>query len=312
VTASVQHDSPPSSPRIAEKHHSFGRGGGISPACTTTDLGEAYGQQHNVIWAMPAQETSSQSRTSGESTQVVLPNTSGKDDIVTPFHTYSAQLTFGLDKSAEVNVATLFSRWVFSACQSIPHFSLLPYTDEKGVRISSTEQIPKDNKEFFDQYFHNHRVLAHGNLTGMITFQCSVTWASLKDPNSGFFKWLHFNKVYLNQTKFKTDTLVPCGFLLGAHPGFLHWDEAEQELRNSLNLNCEELPFQLSAHTVSVPVQDGKPEQYSFQGVVVETSTKHANSLREWFYELGHPKQAESKYPYTGRYQFVPFIKSQD
>jgi hypothetical protein len=171
-------------------------------------------------------------------------------------------------------VAKYFRPWVFSASESINNFSLPPYEDDKGQQISHLDQVPEESKEFYSMYYHNHRVLTHGNLTGMIAFQCSNPWAKLKSPNHPFFQWLRLNKVFLNQTKFKTSSLVPCGFLLGAHPGHLRRDEAEDELRISLGFPIdEELPFQLSARSVSVPVQEGKSDRYSFQAVVVETST---------------------------------------
>jgi hypothetical protein len=119
--------------------------------------------------------------------------------------------------------------------------------------------------------------------------------------------------VFLNQTKFKASSLVPCGFLLGAHPGHLRRAEAEDELRVSLGYALdEELPFQLSSRTVSVPIQDGKQERYAFQAVVVETSTQHAATLREKFFSLGNPKTVLERFPYTENYQFVPFLKTKE
>jgi hypothetical protein len=176
---------------------------------------------------------------------------------------------------------------------------------KKGQQISSVEQVPEDNATFYSAYYHNHRVLNHGNLTGMVTFQSSTPWARLKSPNHPFFNWLCLNKVFLNQIKFKASSLVPCGFLLGAHPGHLRRDEAEDELRTSLGYEIdEELPFQLSSRSVSVPIQDGNKDRYAFQAVVVETSTQHAASLRENFFNLGNPGQTVERFPYTGKYQF--------
>jgi hypothetical protein len=164
--------------------------------------------------------------------------------------------------------------------------------------------------DFYSTYYHNHRVLNHGNLTGMVSFQCSTPWARLKSPNHPFFNWLRLNKVFLNQTKFKTSSLVPCGFLLGAHPGHLRRDEAEAELWVSLGFDTDEdLTFQLSSRSVSVPIQEGKPERFVFQAVVVETSTQNAASK---FFSLGNPDKVQKDYPYTGRYQFVPFLKTKE
>ncbi len=90
-------------------------------------------------------------------------------------------------------------------------------------------------------------------------------------------------------------------------------DEAESELGVSFGFSAkQELPFQLSSRSVSVPIQDGKPERFAFQAVVVETSTQQAASLREKFFSLGDPKQVQQKFPYTGRYQFVPFLKMKE
>jgi hypothetical protein len=230
------------------------------------------------------------------------------------FYTYRAQLTFGLSRTTDgVNVAKYFRRWIFSSCESIDHFSLIPYDDEKGQQITSLDQVPEDNADFYSMYYHNHRVLIHGNLTGMVSFQSSLPWAKLKSPNHPFFNWLRLNKVFLNQTKFKASSLVPCGFLLGAHPGHLRRDEAEAELRISLGYSDgDELPFQLSSRSVSVPIQEGKLDRYVFQAVVIETSTQHAASLREKFFSLGDPKKTVDRFPYTGSYQFVPFLKTKE
>ncbi len=210
-------------------------------------------------------------------------------------------------------MAKYISRWIYSAAESIDNFTLLPYEDEKGQQISSIEQVLEDNPSFYSTYYHNHRVLNHGNLSGMVNFQCSTPWAGLKSPNHPFFNWLRLNKVFLNQTKFKASSLVPCGFLLGAHPGHLRRDEAEDELRISLGYSLEEeLPFQLSARAVSVPVQEGKQDRYAFQAVVVEASTQHAASLREKFFSLRNPTEALERFPYTGKYQFVPFLKTKE
>jgi hypothetical protein len=246
---------------------------------------------------------------------LVLPtNSSAPEGTSTTFYTYRAQLTFGLPHTSDgVNVAKYFRRWIFSSCESIDHFALVPYEEDKGQQISSLDQVPEDNMDFYSTYYHNHRVLNTGNLTGMVTFQCSTPWARLKSPNSPFFNWLRLNKVFLNQTKFKTSTLVPCGFLLGAHPGHLRRDEAESELHVSLGFDDEdELPFQLSSRSVSVPIQEGKTDRFVFQAVIVETSTQQAASLRERFFSLGNPEQAQQKYPYTGKYQFVPFLKTKE
>jgi hypothetical protein len=197
-------------------------------------------------------EKSGSSSTNDQLTTPVLPSSSKLAELSsTTFFTYRAQLTFGLPTPSDgVNVAKYFRQWIYSCSESIDNFTLVPYEDEKGIQISSLDQVPEDNADFYATYYHNHRVLNHGNLTGMVQFQCSTPWARIKGPNHPFFNWLCLNKVYLNQTKFKTSSLVPCGFLLGAHPGHMRRDEAESELGVSLGFPAkEELPFQLSSRS---------------------------------------------------------------
>jgi archaellum component FlaC len=127
-----------------------------------------------------------------------------------------------------------------------------------------------------------------------------------------YFSWLKECRVYINQTKFKTDTLVACGFLVGAHPGHLRRDEAEEEFRASLEIDSESLPFQLSSRSISVPMKEGDKSRYGFQAIVIETSTQYVPILREKFYALDHPNTAREVFPYTGMYQFVPLLQSKE
>jgi hypothetical protein len=92
----------------------------------------------------------------------------------------------------------------------------------------------------------------------------------IKKPTSSFFQWIYKNKVFLNQTRIKVDTLVACVFIHGAHPGYLRRNEAEKDLWKCLNKESMELiPFQLSSRTVTVPIKDGKPVIFPFQAMVV-------------------------------------------
>jgi hypothetical protein len=143
----------------------------------------------------------------------------------------------------------------------LPNFSLLPFETSSGQQITSPEQITERGQEFYTQYYYNHRVLAHGNLTGMVQFQTSTPWSSIKGFRSKYFAWMRENKVFLNYTKFKMETLVPTDFLVGAHPGHLHCDEAEVELRCSLGLSEGELSFQITSHTITVPTQEGSTQR---------------------------------------------------
>jgi hypothetical protein len=150
-----------------------------------------------------------------------------------------------------VNLPQLFREWVSQSAECLPDFALLPFDDEKGQVLKKPEQVPDDNPTFYQDYYYNHRILNHGNLTGMVHFRCSVSWNKVKRMKDPYFQWMHKKKVYLNLAKFKIATLVVCGFLVGAHPGHLRRNEAEQELRIRLRLE-EDFPFQLSSRTISV------------------------------------------------------------
>jgi len=241
------------------------------------------------------------------SSHPVLPNGHQQDTNPVTFYTYHAQLTFGCKALVDVNVAEYFRCWVYSSSQSLLSSSVIQYNDDKGMKVTSVDQLLSDNPEFYKTYYHNHRTLNHGNLTGMVLFQCSMPWNMIK-KDSEYFKWLRLNRVFLNQTKFKMDTIVPCGFLLGAHPGFFRRDKAEKEFQTTLNFT-DPIPFQLFSRSVSVPISSQKQDRFSFQAVVVETSVAHAAALWEWFYSL-NPDLIRFKHPYTAPYPFVPFLPS--
>jgi len=146
----------------------------------------------------------------------------------------------------------------------------------------------------------------------MAQFRCSVSWHKIKRMKEPYFQWLHQSKVYLNLAKFKSDTLVVCGFLLGAHPRHLRRDDAEKEFATRLELPAD-FPFQLSSRTISVPVDNNKDsKRYSFPAVAVETSARQAKSLRETFFAQPKPELAKVKFPCTGPYQFVPTLQSKE
>jgi len=145
----------------------------------------------------------------------------------------------------------------------------------------------------------------------MVAFQCTATWGDIKSPWSQYFQWLKEHRVFLNPTKLKTDNLVPCGFLLGAHPGYLRRDEAESDHHKCLGITQEELPFQLSSRSVSVSIPNVQTAPYHIQAIVIETSTKYANTLREKFYSL-NPTVVRLQSPYIGKYHFIPFLPSRE
>jgi hypothetical protein len=215
------------------------------------------------------------------------------------FFTFRAQLTYGLNRGTKVHLPDLFRKWVAISSHQIPDFALLPFEDEKGLTVNVPDQVPEENPTFFKEYYFNHHVLHHGNLTGMVHFRCSVSWNKIKRVQDEYFQWLHNNKVYLNLTKFKTDTLVICGFFVGAHPGHLRREDAESEIRTRLNLPPE-FQFQLSSRTISVPISTSKTERYSFPAVAIESSARLAKRLRESMFSLPKPSEATNNYPYTG------------
>ena len=166
------------------------------------------------------------------------------------FFTSHAQLTFDLSKvCTEVNAAELFLQWFEQSSKSLANFTLLPFDPETGQQITTPSQIATNDVDFFSKYYFNHRLVYLGHLS------------RIKDP---CFCWLNDYKVFLNYTKFKTDTLGVCSFLVGAHPGHLHCDEVEEELRDHLHLDSSPLKFHLSSRSISGPIQEGEPSWFSF------------------------------------------------
>jgi hypothetical protein len=103
----------------------------------------------------------------------VLPNT--PEDQGKTFFIFCAQLTFGLPPKTTVHVPSLFREWLVNSVKYISDLSLLPFEDVKGQHVTSAEQAPDESPSFYDTYYHKHRVLRHGNLTGMLHFSCSIS-----------------------------------------------------------------------------------------------------------------------------------------
>jgi hypothetical protein len=142
-------------------------------------------------------------------------------------------------------VANLFAEWFEHTSKMIENFSLLPYDKDDGEQIADINQISQD-PPFVLEYYFNHCILQHRNLTGMVCFQTNVPWYTVKSLKKPYFQWLKHHKVSLNFTKFKTDTLVACGFLVGAHPGYLCQNEVQEKLKISVGIE-DTIPFQLSS-----------------------------------------------------------------
>jgi len=77
-------------------------------------------------------------------------------------------------------------------------------------------------------------------------------------------------------------------------------------------MDDDPIPFQLASWNISIPVSDRGKECFTFQAIVIETSTKHAANPCRHFYELENPSIAPRKYSYTSGYQFVPMLKSKE
>jgi hypothetical protein len=223
-----------------------GRGGGMSRRLETTlgslppiDEPTEVGKEDLTETGMEDQDTSNIMAGS------VPPQPDQQEKPCTTF-TFRAQLTWGLTLGTRVNLPMLFQEWVNNTRQCIPDVELLQFDDKKANMITTSDQVQDDNPGFYKDYYHNHRVLNPGNLTEMVHFQCSVSWNKVKRVKEPYFQWLHQSKIYLNLTKFKSATLVVCGFLEGAHPGHLCREDAEVELHDRLQLPTD-FQFQLSS-----------------------------------------------------------------
>jgi hypothetical protein len=99
-----------------------------------------------------------------------------------------------------VNVADLFTSWIDASLKLLSDFALLPFEDDVSDTITSIEHIARGDPDFFMKYYGNHRSLIHGNLTGMVHFQTSTSWQSIKAFRSRYFAWLTNNRVFINYT----------------------------------------------------------------------------------------------------------------
>ena len=86
----------------------------------------------------------------------------------------------GPEERSRSQLPALFRDWVANTAKNIPDFALVPFEDDKGQVISTPDQVPYNNPSFYKDYYHDHRVLQHGNLTGMVQSRCSVSWHKIK------------------------------------------------------------------------------------------------------------------------------------
>mmetsp|Transcript_23015 Transcript_23015/g.32968 ORF Transcript_23015/g.32968 Transcript_23015/m.32968 type:complete len:585 (+) Transcript_23015:80-1834(+) len=230
-------------------------------------------------------------------------------------YNYVAELQFNkpllakgvkLDNSKEYNVPMCLAQWIRKTREIAPDIILHPYRVESGGNpITHEEQLPEDDSDAINLYFHNHRVDNNGILKGMLRFSASVPWMTLKDQRRPYFKWLSQNRVFLRHTNFDADSLVLLGYLQGSHPDASRLVDMTGELKERLNLP-EGIDFQLSPRNLSVLDSQATNTKFGFKAIAVETDIKMAGELREAFFRLGDPKVAKHKWPVTGTCLFVP------
>jgi len=104
------------------------------------------------------------------------------------------------------NVPECFRQFFKQLCQVSPDVLLQSYNDS-GTPVTPVEQLPEDDIEFYDKYYHQHSVSPTGQLTGMCLITLPHTWLQLKNNKSTFFKWLQDKKVFMKYVSFKVDQL---------------------------------------------------------------------------------------------------------
>jgi hypothetical protein len=71
-------------------------------------------------------------------------------------------------------VADLFLNWYEKCTTELPEFSLLPFDSHEHQLAPAPKEILHSNEDFFKTFYGNHRVLHHGNLTGMVHFYTTL------------------------------------------------------------------------------------------------------------------------------------------
>ena len=234
--------------------------------------------------------------------------------------TYLAELHFNkplsakglkMENSKEFNVPNCFGHWIKRTREFNPDLIVFPYRDEGGHNpITHEDQLPKDDSDAIEVYFHNHRVENNGILKGMVRFSITEQWVKLKDSKSPYFKWLSNNRVYLRHNSFDADTMVLLGFMLGAHPDAVRLLDLTNELTERLNLP-DNINFQLSIRNLTAIHSMVTRNKFGFKAIAVETDAKMTSAVREAFFRLGDPKVEKHKWPITGTYLFIPMFKTE-
>ena len=234
------------------------------------------------------------------------------------FYKYNVQLTFTKvletgSSNAKKGIYTVpyhFKQVVKQWHAFSPAITLHPY-NTSGISITNVDQLPDDEIEEYITYYHNHRVTAGGQLTGMCCIEAPFTWYQLKDEKKSLFKWLRDKGVYMKYVSFKADQVSAAGWLYGLPPDVLRLDETKQELRQRLGDKLPpDLEFQLGTRMLSVTDKITR-NRFTFKGIAVECERNRVKELQEALYKMGSPKEARFQYGITGKAMFVPFIESE-
>jgi hypothetical protein len=88
----------------------------------------------------------------------MVPPSSEAQEIQNTTFTFRAQLMRGLEPGTQIHLPTLFHEWFENTSKYISGFALLPFDDEKGQEIITSDQVPDENPNFYSDYYYNHRV----------------------------------------------------------------------------------------------------------------------------------------------------------
>ena len=234
-------------------------------------------------------------------------------------YSYVAELQFNkplsekgqkMENSKEFSIPTCLGQWIRRTREISPELIIHPYKAESKCNpITHEDQIPIGDEDAMGQYYHNHRVDNGGILKGMIRFTTIVPWATLKNQQNVYFKWLYNNRVYIRHTSFDADTVVLLGYLQGQHPDAANLADVTRELKERLKLTPG-LDFQVTPRNLTVQDSPVTKTKFNFRALAIETDGKMAAEIREYFFRLGDPKTEKHLWPITGTSLFVPMFRT--
>ena len=261
----------------------------------------------------------SQSTEPETATLKVAPESNSKEPSQ-KFFTYTFELTFhepltnqsaSNKKSKNFNVPDNFRQFFRQLRIASPDVLLQPY-NSSGPPITSEDQLPEDDIETYNTYYHNHTISPTGKLTGQCLIMVPHTWTQLKNVRTTFFKWLLDKKVFMKPVAFKVDQLSAAGWVYGLHPDLLRKDEAIPEFRKRLGSSLPtDVLFQLTPRFLSIAEQQGGTKRFTFKAIAVECDKKNVKLLQEALYQLGNPMEEKNKWGITGRAMSVPFVSTE-